>query len=56
MTLPQFLLMILTVILAAGATLWLASGSGLPMAALGLAALVGAGLTRLALVHRNPHG
>lgn len=57
MPLPHFLLMILSVIAAAGLTIWAAAGSGLPLAALGLAALAGAGLMRLALARppRDTH-
>lgn len=57
MPLPHFLLMILAVIAAAALTIWAVAGSGLPLAALGLAALVGAGLMRLALTRppRDTH-
>ncbi len=55
MPLPHFLLLIVTVIAAAGLTLWLATGLEVPVLALGLAALTGAGLARLAM-HRNPRG
>ncbi len=39
MPLPQFLLLVLTVIVAAAMTLWLALSSGVPFAALVLVAL-----------------
>lgn len=41
MPLPYFLLMLLSVIAVAGATILLATWAGLPMAALGFAALAG---------------
>jgi hypothetical protein len=47
MPLPHFLLLLVVVVLAAGATLWVASSAGVPFAALALAALVGAALMRL---------
>lgn len=47
MPLPHFLILLLVVIAAAGATLWMASSAGVPVAALALAALVGAALMRL---------
>lgn len=47
MPLPHFLILLLVVIAAAGATLWMASSAGVPLAALALAALVGAALMRL---------
>ncbi|MBW7055945.1 hypothetical protein KY389_04440 [Paracoccus bogoriensis] len=55
MPLPHFLLLIASVILAAGLTLWAAFASGVPLAALALVAL-GAALV-LHLVprdHRDP--
>lgn len=55
MPLPHFLILIVAVILAAGLTLWMASAAGLPLAALGLAALVGAALARLAQGNRPHH-
>ena len=45
MPLPHFLLLILAVILAAGLTIWAANAVGIPLAALGLLALVGAAAT-----------
>ena len=48
MPLPQFLLMILAVILAAGLTIWVADAVGVGLVALGLLALIGA-----ALAHRT---
>lgn len=47
MPLPHFLVLLLVVIAAAGATLWIASSAGVPLAALALAALFGAALMRL---------
>ncbi len=47
MPLPHFLLMIVAVVLAAALTVALAVQAGVPLAALGLAALIGAGLLRL---------
>lgn len=47
MPLPHFLVLIFAVIAAAGLTIFLAVQAGLPMAALGLGALIGAGLMRV---------
>lgn len=47
MPLPHFLILIAVVVLAAALTLWLAAAKGVPLAALALVALVGAGLVRL---------
>lgn len=47
MPLPHFLIMILAVIAAAGLTIFLAVQSGLSLAGLGLATLIGAGLMRM---------
>ncbi|MFB2532275.1 hypothetical protein ACEYYB_00675 [Paracoccus sp. p4-l81] len=55
MPLPHFLLMLFGVIALAGATIWMVAGSGLPLGALGMAALVGAAIMRLALHRPGPH-
>ncbi|SOC12487.1 hypothetical protein [Rhodobacter maris] len=47
MPLPHFLLMLLVVILAAALTIVVAVHAAVPLAALGLAALIGAALMRL---------
>lgn len=47
MPLPRFLALLALVIVAAGATLWLAAASGIPMAAVALLALIAAGVVRL---------
>ncbi|MDP1667812.1 hypothetical protein [Phaeovulum sp.] len=47
MPLPHFLMLLVVVIAAAAATLWVASSAGVPLAALALAAVVGAALIRL---------
>ena len=47
MPLPRFLVLILAVILAAGGTILCAAHAGVPLAALGLGALVAAGLVRI---------
>lgn len=47
MPLPQFLALIVLVILAAALTIWAASSAGMPMAALAVSALLAAGLVRL---------
>ncbi|WBU57287.1 hypothetical protein [Paracoccus sediminicola] len=48
MPLPQFLLLIAAVILAAAATLWVSLSQGVPIVALALAALIAAGVVHLA--------
>ena len=48
MPLPHFLLLLLAVVLAAGVTLWVASVAGLPLAGLGITALVAAAAAHLA--------
>ncbi|MEZ5725562.1 MAG: hypothetical protein R3E47_10825 [Paracoccaceae bacterium] len=52
MPLPHFLLLMIAVILAAAATLWVSIANGVPLVALALAALIAA-----AVVHfsRNDH-
>lgn len=47
MPLPHFLLMLVAVILSAGATLFAAFKAGVPLVALALLALTGAGLLHL---------
>ena len=47
MTLPQFLLLICAVVLAGGLTMWAATSAGVPLAAIGLSALIGAGVLSL---------
>ena len=54
MPLPHFLMLILAVILAAGATIWAASVVGVPLFVLGLLALMAAGVAHLAA--RDRHG
>ena len=55
MPLQHFLLLILAVILAAGLTIWVANAVGIPMAALGLLALVGAALAHLTMRDHRHH-
>ena len=50
MPLPQFLLLIAAVVLAAAATLWVSIAHGVPLVALALAALIAAGV-----VHFTSH-
>ncbi len=47
LTLPQFLLMILAIVLAAGMSLWAAAAAGLPLGVMAALALGAAGLLRL---------
>ncbi|MBC7144915.1 MAG: hypothetical protein H5U24_05855 [Thioclava marina] len=47
MPLPHFLLLILFVIVLAGATIWAFAASGVPMATLGLMVLIAAGVARM---------
>ncbi|WBU64602.1 hypothetical protein [Paracoccus aerodenitrificans] len=46
MPLPQFLLMIVAVVLAAAATLWFSLANGVPVVGLALAALIAAAVLR----------
>lgn len=48
MPLPHFLALICITILAAGLTLWFAASVGVSLAVLGMAALIAAGVARLA--------
>lgn len=48
MPLPHFLLLIAAVILAAGLSLWAALAVGVPLAAMGLGALIAAALAHFA--------
>ncbi|MFI0395379.1 hypothetical protein [Paracoccus jiaweipingae] len=47
MPLPQFLMLLASVIMAAAATIWMALKAGVPLAALALVALTGAGIVHL---------
>ncbi|KEO60540.1 hypothetical protein [Thioclava indica] len=47
MPLPHFLLLIVFVIVMAGVTIWAFASSGMPIAMLGLMALIAAGVMRL---------
>ncbi len=47
MPLPQFLMLMLAVIVAAAATLWLSLSHGVPFVALALVALIAAGVLHL---------
>lgn len=47
MPLPHFLALILAVVLAAALSLWFAAKAGVPLALIGLGALLAAGLARL---------
>jgi hypothetical protein len=47
MPLPHFLLLIALVVIAAGATIWVASSVGVSWAAVTLVVLIGAALVRL---------
>lgn len=47
MPLPHFLILLAVVVIAAGATIWLATSSGVSIAALAVMALIGAGVVRL---------
>ncbi|AWX92315.1 hypothetical protein DPM13_00840 [Paracoccus mutanolyticus] len=49
MPLPQFLVLICAVIVAAALTIWVASAIGIPLLALGLVALTAAAITHLAM-------
>ena len=53
MPLPHFLLLIATVILFAGITLWASVAAGVPLAALGLVALTGAAVLHLSMKDRE---
>ncbi len=66
MPLPQFLLMLVAVIIAAAVTVWVALSAGMPPLALGLIALIAVAVLHLALRdksdprhgkhrHRNHH-
>lgn len=54
MPLPHFLILILAVILTAGLTIWAASAVGIPLFALGLLALAGAGIAHLSARDHHP--
>ncbi len=47
MPLPHFLILLAVVVIAAGATIWLATSSGVSIATLAVMALIGAGVVRL---------
>lgn len=47
MPLTHFLILILAVVLTAALSLWLAAKAGVPLAVLGIGALLAAGLVRL---------
>lgn len=49
MPLPQFLVLICAVLVAAALTIWVASAIGVPLLALGLVALTAAAITHLAM-------
>lgn len=53
MPLPQFLILIASVITAAGVTIWFAASAGVPFAALGIVALMAAGLVHLSMRDRE---
>ncbi len=53
MPLPHFLMLIIGVILAAGLTIWLVNAAGIPLLALGLVALLAAGLVHLTARKRH---
>lgn len=56
MPLPQFLLLIATVIMAGGVTLWVTLKAGVPLVALGLIALTGAAVLHLGSRDHRDHG
>lgn len=49
MPLPQFLLLIVSVLIAAGTTIWVAVKAGISLTALGLLALTGVGIVHLSM-------
>lgn len=56
MPLPHFLLLVIAVIALAAATLWLALAAGVPLAALGMGALIAAAAAHLgARMGDGPH-
>ncbi|MDO5642825.1 MAG: hypothetical protein Q4G26_10640 [Paracoccus sp. (in: a-proteobacteria)] len=55
MPLPHFLLLMIAVILAAAATLWVSIAQGIPLVALALAALIAAALMRLGRGDHRQH-
>ena len=50
MPLPQFLLLMAAVIVAAAATLWVSLSHGVPIVALALAALIAAGVVAIVVI------
>lgn len=55
MPLPHFLLMMVAVIAAAAATLWVSIAHGVPIVALALAALIAAAVVHLSRDDNQPH-
>lgn len=55
MPLPHFLLLMLAVILAAAATLWVSIAHGVPIVALALAALIAAGVVHFSRDDNQQH-
>lgn len=55
MPLPQFLLLMAAVILAAAATLWVSLANGVPFVALALAALIAAAVVHFSRHDNQPH-
>lgn len=53
MPLPQFLMLVLSVVFAAGLTIWLAVAAGVSMAVLGFAVLMAAGIVHFSMRERE---